>query len=132
MSTPRQKRKPLLFEPMTLRSVTTGNRIMVSPMCQYCAPDAVPHDWHLVHLGARAVGGAGIVMTEATAVEPIGRITPYDIGLWNDEQEAAFRRIATFMREQGSVAAIQLAHAGRKASHGRPWEDRKAIRPEQG
>ena len=126
------KRPSLLFQPITLRSVTARNRIMVSPMCQYCAPEAVPHDWHFVHIGTRAVGGAGIVMTEATAVEPIGRISPYDLGLWNDEQEAAFSRMAAFISEQGAVPGIQLAHAGRKASHMRPWEARQPIWPEQG
>jgi 2,4-dienoyl-CoA reductase-like NADH-dependent reductase (Old Yellow Enzyme family) len=100
---------------------------MISPMSQYSAPDSVPHDWHLVNLGTRAVGGAGIVMTEATAVEARGRISPWDVGLWNDDQEAAFSRIATFVGEQGAVPGIQLAHAGRKASHTRPWENRKPI-----
>lgn len=126
------ERKPRLLEPIRLREVTARNRIMISPMCQYCAPDAIPHDWHFVHLGSRAVGGAGIVMTEATAVEPRGRITPFDVGLWNDEQEAAFARIARFVAEQGAVPGIQLAHAGRKASHTRPWEDRRPIPPDQG
>ena len=125
-------RRALLFEPLSLRDVTIPNRIMVSPMCQYCAENAVPHDWHFVHLGSRAVGGAGIVMTEATAVEPAGRITPFDLGLWNDEQEAAFLRIAGFIGEQGAVAGIQLAHAGRKASHARPWEERRPLGPEEG
>ena len=101
-------------------------------MCQYCAPGAVPHEWHTIHLGTRAVGGAGIVMTEATAVEPAGRITPYCLGLWNDEQEAAFARIVAFVGEQGATPGIQLAHAGRKASHRRPWEDRTPIRPDEG
>lgn len=105
---------------------------MISPMCQYCAADAIPHDWHFVHLGSRAVGGAGIVVTEATAVEPAGRITPYDLGLWNDEQESAFARIAAFVGEQGALPGIQLAHAGRKASHKRPWEDRRPLSPELG
>ena len=105
---------------------------MISPMCQYCAPDAVPHEWHFVHLGSRAVGGAGIVVTEATAIEPAGRITPYDLGLWNDEQELAFARIAAFVNEQGALPGIQLAHAGRKASHTRPWEERRPLSPEEG
>lgn len=123
---------PLLFEPIDFRSITSRNRIMISPMCQYCAPEATPHDWHFVHLASRAVGGAGIVMTEATAVEPAGRITPFDVGLWNDEQEEAFARIARFVASQGAVPGMQLAHAGRKASHARPWEQRKALTPEQG
>lgn len=125
-------RRPLLFEPLRLRDITIPNRIMISPMCQYCAQDAVPHDWHFVHLGSRAAGGAGIVMSEATAVDPAGRITPFDLGIWNDEQEAAFLRIAGFIGEQGAVAGIQLAHAGRKASHARPWEERKPLSPEEG
>lgn len=121
-----------LLEPLTLREVTARNRVMVSPMCQYCAPEATPGDWHFVHLGSRAVGGAGIVMTEDTAVEPAGRITRYDLGLWNDEQEAAFVRIARFVGEQGAVPGIQLGHAGRKASHGRPWDDRRPLLPHEG
>ncbi len=125
-------RKPKLFEPIQFRDVTVRNRIMMSPMCQYSAPEAVPLEWHYVHLGSRAVGGAGIIMTEATAVEARGRITPYCLGLWHDEQEAAFSRIAKFVAEQGAVPGIQLAHAGRKASHKRPWEDRTAIYPDEG
>lgn len=107
----------LLFSPLTLRSVTLPNRIAVSPMCQYSvsAEDGVPHDWHLVHLGSRAVGGAGLVIAEATAVEPRGRISPQDVGIWNDEQTKAWQRITTFIKDQGSVPGIQLAHAGRKA-----------------
>jgi 2,4-dienoyl-CoA reductase-like NADH-dependent reductase (Old Yellow Enzyme family) len=122
----------LLFTPITLRSVTVRNRVMVSPMCQYSAPQAVPHDWHYVHLATRAVGGAGIVSAEATAVEPIGRITPYDLGLWDEEQQRAFAQIAAAIAEHGAVPAIQLAHAGRKASHRRPWEARAPLRPEHG
>jgi len=126
------KRDTKLFEPIELRGVTARNRIMVSPMCQYCAEDAIPHDWHFVHLGSRAVGGAGIVVTEATAVEARGRITPYDLGLWNDEQERAFAKIAAFVTDQGALPGIQLSHAGRKASHGRPWEDRSTLLPANG
>ncbi len=118
-----------LFEPIQLRDVTVRNRIMLSPMCQYSAPDAVPGEWHYVHYGSRAAGGAGIVMTEATAIEPAGRITPYDVGLWSDEQEQAFGRIAAFVGENGAVPGIQLAHAGRKAWHTRPWEDRRPLTP---
>ena len=121
-----------LFEPLRLREVTVRNRIMISPMCQYCAGDAIPNEWHFVHLASRAVGGAGIVMTEATAVEPAGRITPFDLGLWNEEQQAAFSRIASFVRDQGALAGIQLAHAGRKASHSRPWEGREPLKSESG
>jgi 2,4-dienoyl-CoA reductase-like NADH-dependent reductase (Old Yellow Enzyme family) len=125
-------RRAHLFEPLPLGDVTARNRIMISPMCQYCAQGGIPSEWHFVHLASRAVGGAGIVMTEATAVEPRGCITPFDVGLWNDKQERAFSRIATFVRDQGAIAGIQLAHAGRKASHSRPWEGRTPLRPEQG
>jgi 2,4-dienoyl-CoA reductase-like NADH-dependent reductase (Old Yellow Enzyme family) len=123
---------PILFQPLALRGTTARNRIMISPMCQYCATGGVPDDWHFVHLGSRAVGGAGIVMTEATAVEPIGRITPYDLGLWNDKQETAFARIAQFVATQGALPGIQLAHAGRKASHLRPWEGRRPLLANEG
>ncbi|MFC3892346.1 NADH:flavin oxidoreductase/NADH oxidase [Lentzea rhizosphaerae] len=105
----------LLFSPLTLREVTLPNRIAVSPMCQYSATDGLPDDWHLVHLGSRAVGGAGLVIAEATAVEPRGRISAQDVGIWNDEQVAAWKRITTFIKDQGSVPGVQLAHAGRKA-----------------
>ena len=128
----RATRHVRLFEQLELRGVKTRNRIMMSPMSQYSAPDSVPTDWHLVHLGTRAVGGAGIVMTEATAIEPRGRISPWDVGLWNDDQEAAFARIAAFVKEQGAIPGVQLAHAGRKASHMRPWEDRKPIPVQEG
>lgn len=105
-----------LFTPITLRSVTIRNRAWVAPMCQYSAVDGVPNDWHLVHLGSFARGGAGLVLTEATAVVPEGRISPEDTGLWNDEQQAAWARIVEFVHGQGATAGIQLAHAGRKAS----------------
>ncbi|HED64130.1 MAG TPA: bifunctional salicylyl-CoA 5-hydroxylase/oxidoreductase [Planctomycetes bacterium] len=112
-----------LFAPLTLREITLGNRVVVSPMCQYSAQEGVPGDWHLVHLGSRAIGGAGLLMVEATAVRPDGRITPGCTGIWNDEQEEAWRRILGFCREHGSAKlGIQLAHAGRKASCSRPWE----------
>jgi 2,4-dienoyl-CoA reductase-like NADH-dependent reductase (Old Yellow Enzyme family) len=107
---------------MKLRSVEIRNRIMLSPMCQYSAEDGTPNDWHFVHLGARAVGGAGIVCTEAVHVEPRGRITKYCLGLWNDEQQNQLGRIANFVSSQGAVPAIQLGHAGRKAAVSRPWE----------
>jgi 2,4-dienoyl-CoA reductase-like NADH-dependent reductase (Old Yellow Enzyme family) len=97
------------------------NRIVVSPMCQYSSPDGVPTDWHLVHLGSRAVGGAGLVYTEATAVSPEGRISPDDAGIWNDAQAAAWSRIVQFIHGQGAAAGMQLAHAGRKASTDAPW-----------
>jgi len=105
-----------LFTPITLRDVTVRNRVWVSPMCQYSAVDGVPNDWHLVHLGSFARGGAGLVFTEATAVVPEGRISPEDTGIWNREQQAAWARIVEFVHGQGAVAGIQLAHAGRKAS----------------
>ncbi|MGN6250358.1 MAG: NADH:flavin oxidoreductase/NADH oxidase [Marmoricola sp.] len=105
-----------LFTPITLREVTVRNRVWVAPMCQYSAVDGVPNDWHLVHLGSFARGGAGLVLTEATAVSPEGRISPEDTGLWNDEQQRAWARIVDFVHGQGATAGIQLAHAGRKAS----------------
>ena len=111
-----------LFEPFSVRDVTFKNRVFVSPMCQYSAALGVPTDWHFVHLGSRAVGGAALVMVEATGVSPEGRISPGDTGLWNDTQRDAFARIARFVREQGAVPGIQLAHAGRKASTRAPWE----------
>jgi len=113
--------KRLLFSPLTLRGLQFRNRVFVSPMCQYSATDGVPSDWHLVHLGARAIGGAALVVAEATAVSPSGRISPGDLGLWSDEQARAFQRIAAFIGAQGAVPGIQLAHAGRKASTAAPW-----------
>ncbi|MFC7136874.1 NADH:flavin oxidoreductase/NADH oxidase [Halobaculum litoreum] len=122
-----------LFSPLTLRGTEIPNRVFVSPMCQYSSPDGVATDWHLVHLGSRAVGGAGLVMTEATAVSPEGRISPQDLGIWTGEQRDALAPIADFVRSQGSVPAIQLAHAGRKASTYRPWdEDRGPVPVEEG
>ena len=114
--------QPDLFQPLILKSVTLRNRIGVSPMCQYSCADGVATDWHLVHLGARAVGGAGLVIGEATAVSPAGRITPGDLGLWAADQIEPLARINRFVKQQGAVPAIQLAHAGRKASAARPWE----------
>ncbi|MFR0689760.1 NADH:flavin oxidoreductase/NADH oxidase [Enterobacterales bacterium AE_CKDN230030158-1A_HGKHYDSX7] len=110
-----------LFEPLTLRQLTLSNRIAVSPMCQYSAQDGLANDWHLVHLGSRAVGGAGLVIVEATAVAPEGRISAEDLGIWNDEQVEPLRRITRFIESQGAVAGVQLAHAGRKASTWAPW-----------
>ncbi|MET8698162.1 NADH:flavin oxidoreductase/NADH oxidase [Kitasatospora sp. NPDC004723] len=126
-----------LFSPFTLRSLTIPNRIWMPPMCQYsAAPDGelagVPHDWHFTHQAARAAGGTGLIITEATAVSPEGRISPYDLGLWNDTQTEAFRRITAFLKAQGTVPAIQLGHAGRKASTERTWVDRgRAIHPDE-
>lgn len=128
----RRDPNPHLFRPIDFRSVTVKNRIMVSPMCQYSADDGTPHDWHLVHLGARAIGGAGIVCTEATHVEPRGRITPGCAGLWNDAQRDVFARIAAFIAAQGAVPAMQLAHAGRKASVSRPWEGNRPLGKDEG
>lgn len=116
-----------LFEPFRQRSLTLRNRVVVSPMCQYSLPDGVPGDWHLVHLGSRAVGGASAVITEAAAVSAEGRISPVDAGFWNDTQAQAWSRIAAFIRGQGAVAGTQLAHAGRKASTAEPWKGGKAV-----
>ncbi|MGZ4573737.1 MAG: NADH:flavin oxidoreductase/NADH oxidase [Mycobacteriaceae bacterium] len=113
---------PLLSQPLVLRGVTVPNRIVVSPMCQYSAADGVPNSWHMQHLGSRAVGGAGLVFTEAAAVCAEGRISPQDAGIWNDAQAQAWRPIVDFIRSQGAVAGIQLAHAGFKASTHRPWD----------
>jgi 2,4-dienoyl-CoA reductase-like NADH-dependent reductase (Old Yellow Enzyme family) len=111
-----------LFEPFTQRSIRLRNRLLVSPMCEYSATDGVPSDWHLVHLGSRAVGGAGAVIAEATAVSAQGRISPQDTGLWNQTQLAAWQPITRFIKAHGAVAGVQLAHAGRKASTLRPWD----------
>ena len=111
-----------LFKPLTIKDVTFRNRIGVSPMCQYSAVDGEMNDWHLVHLGSRAVGGAGLVLLEATAVAPEGRISPQDSGLWNDVQEQKLKPIVDFIKGAGSVAGIQIGHAGRKASTDLPWE----------
>src|SRR5476649_882353 len=111
---------PHLFDPLSIRDITFANRVFVSPMCQYSSPDGFATDWHLVHLGSRAVGGAGLVFTEATAVDPRGRISPTDLGLWKDEQIPMLKRITDFIHGQGAAAGIQLAHAGRKASTAAP------------
>lgn len=124
-----------LFSPWHLRGVTLRNRIMVSPMCQYSceARDGIATDWHLVHLGGMAVGGAALVCTEAAAVEARGRISPYDLGIWSEAQIEPLARVTAFIAAQGAVPAIQLAHAGRKASVRRPWEDGATlVTPEDG
>ncbi|MEJ2361612.1 MAG: NADH:flavin oxidoreductase/NADH oxidase [Gammaproteobacteria bacterium] len=121
-----------LFSSLKIGDVQFRNRIFVSPMCQYSSHDGMPNDWHLVHLGSRAVGGAGLVCVEASAVTPEGRISPGDTGLWSDAHSEAFARITRFLRDQGSVAAIQLAHAGRKASCDVPWRGGKALADGQG
>ena len=118
---------PHLFDPLTIRSQTFANRVFVSPMCEYSSDDGFANDWHLVHLGSRAVGGAGLVLTEATAVTPEGRISPQDLGIWKDDHVDFLSRIVRFIHRQGSVAGIQLAHAGRKASTYRPWSGSGAI-----
>ena len=121
-----------LFQPLILRGITFRNRIMVSPMCQYSSTDGFATDWHLVHLGSRAVGGAALVMTEAAAVEARGRISPQDLGIYRDEHIEMLARINAFIREQGAVPAIQLAHAGRKASVYRPWSGHGEVTVEEG
>ncbi len=118
---------PKLFEPLVLRGVTLKNRIVVSPMCQYSAADGFANDWHLVHLGSRAVGGASLIIQEATAVSAEGRISPEDLGIWKDEHLPMLRRITAFLVAQGSVPGIQLAHAGRKASTFSPWTGEGAV-----
>jgi 2,4-dienoyl-CoA reductase-like NADH-dependent reductase (Old Yellow Enzyme family) len=123
---------PELFSPLTIRGTTLRNRIAVSPMCEYSCDDGFANDWHLVHLGSRAVGGAGLVFTEATAVEPRGRISPADLGIWKGEHIANLSRIARFIREQGAVPGIQIAHAGRKASTRVPWEGGAVIPESEG
>ncbi len=116
-----------LFQPLTLGGVTLRNRIAVSPMCQYSSLDGFASDWHVVHLGSRAVGGAGLVIAEASAVEEKGRITPGDLGIWKDEHIGELARIAAFVKQQGAAAGIQLAHAGRKASSKVPWQGGASI-----
>lgn len=123
---------PHLFEPLTLRGVTLPNRIGVSPMCEYSCLDGLANEWHFVHLGSRAVGGAGLVMTEAAAVSPVGRISPQDLGIWSEKHAEALAPIVKFIRRHGSVAGIQLAHAGRKASTQRPWEGDACVPESQG
>jgi 2,4-dienoyl-CoA reductase-like NADH-dependent reductase (Old Yellow Enzyme family) len=122
----------LLFDPITIRNITLKNRIVVSPMCQYSSVDGFANDWHLVHLGSRAVGGSALVFTEATAVSPDGRITADDLGIWKDEHIPFLKRITDFIKEQNSVPGIQLAHAGRKASHLSPWKGRRFLNENEG
>ena len=119
--------KSLLYSPFQLKGLTLPNRIVVSPMCQYRSKDGMANDWHLVHLGSRAVGGAGLIFTEAAAVSPEGRISPDDLGIWKDEHIEPLKRVTTFIREQGAKSGIQLAHAGRKASTAPPWEGRYQV-----
>ncbi len=121
-----------LFQPLTLRGLTLSNRIAVSPMCQYQATDGMPNDWHLVHLGGLAQGGAGLVLTEAAAIVPEGRISPDDLGIWNMAQAEGLARCVRFIKSQGAVPGIQLAHAGRKASNPAPWKGSGSIPPTAG
>jgi len=116
-----------LFSPLQIREITFRNRVAVSPMCEYSSADGFANDWHLVHLGSRAVGGAGLVITEATAVSPEGRISPDDLGIWKDAHIPALERITSFIHAQGSIAGMQLAHAGRKASMTSPWKGNKLV-----
>ncbi len=121
-----------LFSPLKLRDVDLPNRVVVSPMCQYSSVDGFANDWHLVHLGSRAVGGAGLIVVEATAVSPEGRITPADLGLWKDEHMQKLREIVSFIHEQGARVGIQLAHAGRKASMDVPWKPERVVPVSEG
>ena len=121
-----------LFEPLRLRSVELRHRIIVSPMCQYSCTDGLANDWHLVHLGSRAVGRAAAVITEASAVTPEGRISHKDMGIWSDSHVEPLRRIFSFIEQQGSIPGMQLAHAGRKASTGEPWKGSKPLSPQEG
>jgi 2,4-dienoyl-CoA reductase-like NADH-dependent reductase (Old Yellow Enzyme family) len=122
----------ILFSPLNIKNVTLKNRIVVSPMCQYSAEDGFANDWHLVHLGSRAVGGAGLVVMEASSVSPEGRISPGDLGIWDDDHIPMLERITEFIHENDAVAGIQLAHAGRKASFVAPWEGTQQLDPQDG
>ena len=122
----------MLFDPLPLREITLRNRILVSPMCQYSSKDGFANDWHLVHLGSRAVGGSSLVFTEAAAVTSEGRISPQDLGVWKDEHVPELARIVRFIDTQGAIAGMQLAHAGRKASTQPPWEGNRVLAPEEG
>lgn len=121
-----------LYEPLKLRGVTIRNRIGVSPMCEYSSADGFADDWHVVHLGSRAVGGAGLVLTEATAVTADGRISPFDLGIYRDEHVETLARITRFVSAQGAVPGMQLSHAGRKASSDAPWRGGKPLSPADG
>jgi 2,4-dienoyl-CoA reductase-like NADH-dependent reductase (Old Yellow Enzyme family) len=120
-----------LFEVLQIKSIEFKNRLVVSPMCQYSSEDGFSNDWHLVHLGSKAIGGAALVFTEAASVSTEGRITPFDLGIWKDEQIIGLKRIVDFIHSNHAIAGIQLAHAGRKASHTQPWEGGNLISPEQ-
>jgi 2,4-dienoyl-CoA reductase-like NADH-dependent reductase (Old Yellow Enzyme family) len=122
----------ILFSPLNIKNVTFQNRIVVSPMCQYSSEEGFASDWHLVHLGSRAIGGAGLVIQEATAVSPEGRISAEDLGIWSDDHIPMLKRITSFIHEHGSIAGIQMAHAGRKASTQSPWNGGKQVREADG
>lgn len=122
----------LLFTPLPIRGLTLKNRLIISPMCQYSSVDGFANDWHLVHLGSRAIGGAGLIILEATGVSPEARISPEDLGIWKDEHIEKLTQITTFLHAQGAAAGIQLAHAGRKASTMVPWKGRSRVEPEAG
>ena len=122
----------LLFNSLTIRNITLKNRLVVSPMCQYSSDDGFANDWHLVHLGSRVIGGAGLIFTEAAAVSAEGRISPEDLGIWKDEHIDELKRITAFIEKHGSVSGIQLAHAGRKASHIAPWLGSKLLEEKDG
>src|SRR5438477_483657 len=123
---------PDLFDRLTLRNIDLRNRIGVSPMCQYSCVDGFATDWHLVHLGSRAVGGAALVIAEATAAEARGRISPNDLGIWTDNHVEPLARAARFIKSQGAIPGIQIAHAGRKASTSRPWEGHRPLSDDEG
>lgn len=123
---------PKLFEPLKIRGIEFKNRLVVSPMCQYSSTDGFANDWHFVHLGSRAVGGSALVFTEATAVSPEGRISPHDLGIWKDEHLPMLQKIVAFIHDNGAVAGMQLAHAGRKASKTEPWNQDKLVPVEEG
>jgi 2,4-dienoyl-CoA reductase-like NADH-dependent reductase (Old Yellow Enzyme family) len=121
---------PHLFDPITIRDITLRNRIGITPMCMYSYTDGISNDWQVIHLGARAIGGAGLVISEATAVEARGRITAFDVGIWSDDQVEPLQRVTRAISENGAVAGIQIAHAGRKASSNQPWVSDKPIAPD--
>ena len=122
----------LLFSPLKLRSIEFAHRVFVSPMCQYSSDNGMPNDWHFVHLGSRAVGGAALVFTEASAVSPEGRITPWDAGIWSAGHAQAWKQAVSFIHAQGAVAGMQIAHAGRKASCNKPWAGGKSLTKDEG
>ena len=123
---------PHLFDPLEIRGVALRNRIGVSPMCMYSSSDGFANEWHMVHLGARAIGGAALVLTEATAVEPRGRISPQDLGIWSDNHIQPLKEITQFILGHGAIPGMQLAHAGRKAGTSPPWEGNQPLNDDNG